>query len=78
MNLTKLCAQTLFATMLSTGFGYLRSMRALARADQLNQLVRHAPLPHSRGGCGGEGAPLWRGEASPPASAMTALRPAVS
>eukprot|EP00327_Prymnesium_parvum_P023900 CAMPEP_0113265588 /NCGR_PEP_ID=MMETSP0008_2-20120614/19588_1 /TAXON_ID=97485 /ORGANISM="Prymnesium parvum" /LENGTH=76 /DNA_ID=CAMNT_0000114429 /DNA_START=88 /DNA_END=314 /DNA_ORIENTATION=+ /assembly_acc=CAM_ASM_000153 len=75
MNLTKLCAQTLFATMKRTGFGYLRSMRALARADQLNQLVRHAPLPQSRWGCGGEGAPLWRGEASPPALRHAALRP---
>jgi len=44
---------------------YMRRMRALARADQLNQVVRHNTSPPSHGGCGGEGDPLWRGEASP-------------
>eukprot|EP00327_Prymnesium_parvum_P005535 CAMPEP_0182816726 /NCGR_PEP_ID=MMETSP0006_2-20121128/11090_1 /TAXON_ID=97485 /ORGANISM="Prymnesium parvum, Strain Texoma1" /LENGTH=104 /DNA_ID=CAMNT_0024943035 /DNA_START=219 /DNA_END=533 /DNA_ORIENTATION=+ len=62
----KLCAQAVFATAKRTALGYLRRMRALERSsDQLNQVVRHTPLPQSHEGYGAEGAPLWRGEASP-------------
>jgi len=58
------CKRHLQNPLLRRG-SYLRRMRAPARSDQLNKLVRHTPLPQSHEGYGAEGAPLWRGEASP-------------